>query len=100
MPLVEYAKKKKSRNPQNILFEIYLFIYVIIIILNKFWVLQRVAPSPAGIGPCGCLVGFVLEGARSGPESGGWSRIRFARGERQVFALESVLCVGKVGFYV
>jgi hypothetical protein len=40
MPLVEYAKKKKSRNPQNILFEIYLFIYVIISFLHKFWVLQ------------------------------------------------------------
>ena len=28
MSLVEYAKKKKSRNPQNILFETYLFIYL------------------------------------------------------------------------
>jgi hypothetical protein len=44
MLLVEYAKKKKSINPQNILFEIYLFIYVIIIFLHKFWVLQILPP--------------------------------------------------------
>jgi hypothetical protein len=36
MPLVEYAKKKNSINPQNILFEIYLFIYVIIIFYTNF----------------------------------------------------------------
>jgi hypothetical protein len=29
MSLVEYAKKKKSRNPQNILFEIYLFMLLL-----------------------------------------------------------------------
>jgi hypothetical protein len=44
MLLVEYAKKKKSINPPNILFEIYLFIYVIIIFLHKFWVLQILPP--------------------------------------------------------
>jgi hypothetical protein len=34
MPLVKYSKKKKSRNPQNILFEIYLFMLLLFFYTN------------------------------------------------------------------